>query len=154
MKNPSRVRLSGPLQEFGPGFVVELERLGYSPVGATLLVRLMARVSSWMQAESLVLGGLSDEVVERFLAERRVAGHRDYVTARAMAPLLVYLRGLGVLPPASPSRLSTRAEMLGERFRRYLIVERGLAEGTVIGYIDAVKPFWPGLTMMGWICGT
>ena len=30
MKNPSRVRLFGPLQEFGPGFVGELERLGYS----------------------------------------------------------------------------------------------------------------------------
>lgn len=65
MKNPSRVRLSGPLREFGPGFVGELERLGYSPVGATLQVRLMARVSSWMEAESLVPGGLSDEVAWR-----------------------------------------------------------------------------------------
>jgi len=145
MKDPSRVRLSGPLQEFGPGFVVELERLGYSPVGATLQVRLMAHVSSWMQAEGLVCGELTGEVVERFLAERRAAGYRDYVTARAMAPLLAYLRGLGVVPAASPSRLSTRAEVLGERFRRYLTVERGLAEGTVVGYVDAVKPFLAGL---------
>jgi hypothetical protein len=61
MKDPLRVRLSGPLQEFGPRFVVELERHGYSPLGATLQVRLMARVSSWMQAESLVPGELSDE---------------------------------------------------------------------------------------------
>jgi integrase/recombinase XerD len=145
MKNPSRVRLSGPLQEFGPGFVVELERLGYSPIGATLQVQLMARVSSWLQVEGLVPGGLSSEVVERFLAERRAGGHRDYVSARAMAPLLAYLRALGVVPPASSSRLSTRAEMLGERFRRYLTVERGLAKGTVIGYVDAVKPFLAGL---------
>lgn len=145
MKNPSRVRLSGPLQEFGPGFVGELERLGYSPIGATLQVRLMARVSSWMQAEGLVPGGLSDEVVARFLAERRAAGHRDYVTVRAMAPLLAYLRGLGVLPSASPAQPSTRAEMLGERFRGYLAVERGLAKSTVIGYVDAVKPFLAGL---------
>ena len=35
MVSPLRVRLSGPLEEFGPGFVGELERLGYSPVGAT-----------------------------------------------------------------------------------------------------------------------
>ncbi len=145
MKNPSRVRLSGPLKEFGPGFVGELERLGYSPIGATLQVRLMARVSSWMQAESLVLGGLSDEVVERFLAERRAAGHRDYVSARAMAPLLAYLRELGVVPSASPAQPSTRAEVLGERFRGYLTVERGLARGTVTGYVDAVKPFLAGL---------
>lgn len=145
MKNPSRVRLLGPLQEFGPGFVGELERLGYSPVGATLQVRLMARVSGWMQAEGLVPGGLSDDVVERFLEARRAAGRRDYVTTRAMAPLLAYLRGLGVVPAASSFRPSTTAEMLGERFRVYLSVERGLAKGTVTGYVDAVKPFLAGL---------
>jgi site-specific recombinase XerD len=145
MRNPSRVPLSGPLQEFGPGFVVELERLGYSPVGATLQVRFMARVSSWMQAEGLAPGELSDEVVEGFLDECRAAGHRDYVTARAMAPLLGFLRRLGVMPLASVPRPSTRAELLGERFRGYLSIERGLAKGTVTGYVDAVKPFLAGL---------
>jgi integrase/recombinase XerD len=145
MKDPLRVRLSGPLQEFGPGFVVELEWQGYSLLGATLQMRLMARVSSWMQVEGLACGELSDEVVERFLAERRAAGHRDYVTARAMAPLLGYLRELGVVPSASSTCPSTRAEMLGERFRVYLTVERGLAEDTATGYVDAVKPFLAGL---------
>ena len=64
------------LREFGPGFVGELELQGYSPVGATLQVRLMARVSSWMQVEGLVPGGLSDEAVKRFLvsAARLVTG--------------------------------------------------------------------------------
>jgi site-specific recombinase XerD len=145
MVSPLRVRLSGPLQEFGPGFVVELERLGYSPVGATLQVRLMARVSSWMQANGVACGELSGEVLERFLAGRRLAGHRDYVTAGAVAPLLAYLRGLGLVPSASPVQPSTRAGVLGERFRRYLIDERGLADGTVTGYVDAVKPFLVGL---------
>jgi hypothetical protein len=104
MKDLLRVRLSGPLQEFGAGSVVELERQGYSPLGATLQVRLMARVSGWMQAESLGAGDLSDEIVERFLAECRAAGRRDYVTARAMAPLFGYLREVGVVPSAVASR--------------------------------------------------
>ncbi len=144
MKDPLRVRLSGPLQEFGAGFVVELERQGYSPLGAALQVRLMARVSGWMQAESLGAGDLSDEIVERFLAECRAAGRRDYVTARAMAPLLAYLRALGVAPSASPARPSTRAEVLGERFRAFLAVKPRMAQ-TVTGYVDAVKPFLAGL---------
>ncbi len=62
-----------------------------------------------------------------------------------MAPLLVYLRGLGVVPAASLSCPSTRAELLGERFRAYLTVERGLTKGTVTGYVDAVKPFLAAL---------
>lgn len=141
MKDPSRVRLGGPLKQFGPGFVRELARQGYSPIGATLQVRLMARLSSWMDAESVVVGELTDEVAERFLAERREAGHRDYVTARAISPLLAYLRELGVVPVASLSRPSTGAEVLGERFACYLSVERGLAGRTVTGYVDAIKPF-------------
>jgi hypothetical protein len=118
MKNPSRVRLSGPLQEFGPGFVDELERQGYSPIGATLQVRLMAHVSSWMHAEGLVPWELSDEVVARFLAERRAAGRRGYVTARAMAPLLAYLRELGVVPSASPAQRSGLSGQWAYRSRR------------------------------------
>ncbi|MBA3807607.1 MAG: tyrosine-type recombinase/integrase [Solirubrobacterales bacterium] len=145
MKDPSRVRLSGPLREFGKGFVVELARQGYSPLGATLQLRLMARTSRWLQAEGLRVGQLTDDVVERCLAAQRAAGRRDYVTARAMAPLLAYLRGLGLVAPASPSRPSSRAEELGERFRRYLTVERSLASGTVTGYVDAVEPFLAGL---------
>jgi integrase/recombinase XerD len=42
MKDPSRVRVSGPLEAFAPGFVAELERVGYLPLGATLQLRLMA----------------------------------------------------------------------------------------------------------------
>jgi hypothetical protein len=48
---------------------------------------------------------------------------------------------VGVVPVASPSRPSTRAAMLSERFALYLAVELGLAKGTVVGYVDAVKPF-------------
>jgi len=145
MSDPLRVRLSGPLREFGPGFVDELERQGYSPLGATLQMRLMARVSSRMQAEGLVCAQLSGDVVERVLAERRAAGRRDYVTARAVAPLLAYLRKLGAVPSSPPVPPSTRAEMLGGRFRCYLIGERGLAEETATGYVDAVMPFLAGL---------
>lgn len=112
--------------------LVELERLGCSPVGATLQVRLMARVSSRLQAEGLVPGGLSEEVLDRFLAERREAGYRDYVTPRALASLLAYLRGLGVVPPASSSRLSTRSQSHWSarfRLRRRDVVAAARAQG-------------------------
>src|SRR3954452_6699653 len=142
MHDPSRVRVVGPLAAFVPGFVAELDRVGYSPIGATLQVRLLARASRWMQAEGLDAGALTSAVAERFLAERRAAGHRDYVTARAMAPLLEYLRGLGVVPPPARAPVASSAgELLLERFGEYLAVERGLAEGTVYDYVHAVRPF-------------
>jgi integrase/recombinase XerD len=141
MKDPSRVRVRGPLEAFAPGFVAELGRVGYSPVGATLQLRLMARLSRWMQSEGLGPAGLTGEVVERFSAERRAAGCRDYVTARAMAPLLGYLRGIGVAPAASRPAPMTASGLLLARFEEYLTVERGLTADTVEGYVHAVRPF-------------
>lgn len=141
MHDPSRVRVGGPLERFAPGFVAELARLGYSPIGATLQLRLMARVSGWLEAERLGLDGLSSDVVERFLAVRRAAGYRDYVTPRAVAPLLGYLRGIGVAPREVRAVPLTAIERLLERFGEYLSVERGLTSDTVEGYVSAVRPF-------------
>lgn len=145
MKDPSRVRVSGPLEAFAPGFVAELERVGYSPLGATLQLRLLARLSRWLESEGLGAAGLTEDVVERFLGERRAAGYRDYVTARATAPLLRYLRGLGVASASAPRAPVTAAEVLLERFGEYLAVERGVTAETVEGYVHAVRPFLAGL---------
>jgi site-specific recombinase XerD len=147
MLDPSRVR--GPLEAFAPGFVAELGRLGYSPIGATLQLRLMARVSGWLAAEGLRADELTSEVVERFLAERRAAGHRDYVTARALAPLLGYLRSVGIVSAESRRAARSADELLLERFAEYLAVERGLTAPSVDGYVHAVRPFVAQLSSDG-----
>lgn len=141
MRNPSLVRVSGPLEAFAAGFAEELASVGYSPVAASFQLQLMAHASRWLDGEDLGAGGLTVEAVGRFVAERRAAGYTNYVTARAMAPLLGYLRGLGVAPVSAPSQPGTPAELLLERFGEYLILERGLAAGTVVDYVHAVQPF-------------
>jgi integrase/recombinase XerD len=144
MQDPSRVRVSGPLEVFAVGFVAELARLGYRRVPIVFQLQLMAHASRWLQREGLGADGLTSEVVERFLAERRAAGYTNYVTARAMAPLLGYLRGLGVAPAASPRLAVGTVELLLADYREYLAVERGLTADTIEGYVLAVRPFLDG----------
>jgi integrase/recombinase XerD len=144
MHDPSRVRVSGPLEAFASGFAAELARLGYRRTPATLQLQLMARASRWLAREGLGADALTSEVVERFLAERRAAGYTNYVTARAMAPLLGYLRGLGVAPVASPRVAVGAVEVLLADYRAYLAVERGLTADTIEGYVLAVRPFLDG----------
>ena len=74
------------------------------------------------------------------MAARRAAGYTNYLTPKALAPLLGYLRVLGVVPPPGEPVLSS-AEALLERYRGYLIAERGLAAGTARGYVDLVGLF-------------
>ncbi len=141
MHDPSRVRISGPLEPFAAGFAAELERLGYRRTPATFQLQFMAHASRWLDRERLGPAGLTGEVVERFLEERRVAGYRDRVTWRAMAPLLGYLRGLGVVPPASPRVAVGAVEVLIADYREYLAVERGLTADTIEGYVLTARPF-------------
>jgi hypothetical protein len=108
------------------GFVAELSRQGFQPVTVRKQVGLLAALSDWLAAEGVGASGLSSEVAERFCAARRVAGHRDRVTVRALGPLLGYLRGLGVAPPASTPVPAGPVEELLSGFRRYLERERGL----------------------------
>lgn len=141
MTSPSQVRVRGPLEAFVPGFVEELGGLGYTPVAAVFQLQLMAHASRWLEAAGVGLDALTSDIVERFLAERRAAGYTNYVTSRAMAPLLGYLRALGVAPAAQRAQPDTPAEQLLERFGEYLTIERGVAAGTVVDYVHAVRPF-------------
>jgi len=126
MRDPARVRVAGPLAPYATDFLVGLIAVGYRRASAALQLRLMAHLSRWLGERGLVPAQLPSMEAERFLAARRAAGYRDHCSPKALEPLLGYLRQLSVVPPAEPPVLSA-AELLLERYRGYLIVERGLA---------------------------
>ena len=141
MADMSRVVVPGPLGPFAAGFVDDLWRQGFRPVTVGKHVALLAGLSSWLAAEGVAASGLSSEVAERFCAARRAAGHRTRVTIKALDPLLGYLRGLGVVPPASRPAYAGPVEELLSSFRRYLEQERGLVPAAARGYVEKVRPF-------------
>jgi integrase/recombinase XerD len=104
----------------------------------------MAHLSRWLDGEDVDARSLTAEVVERFLAERRAAGYANHVTPRAMAPMLGYLRGLGVAPAALRPVPVGAVEVLLAGYRAYLAIERGLTADTIEGYVLAVRPFLAG----------
>jgi len=130
----------GPLEPHVTGFADGLLRQGYSRSSAGQHVCFVAHLDRWMQAAQVSVGELSQPVIDRYLAERRAAGYVEYRSLKAMRPLLDYLAPLGVLPVPAEVRPGAVEELLG-RYRGYLLAERGLAEGTVRGYVDFVRPF-------------
>lgn len=144
MRDPSRVRVSGPLEEYASGFAGELARVGYMRDAVACQLWLMAHLSGWLAREGLNAAALTARAVEEFLAFRRAAGHTTLRSPRALEPLLSYLRELGVELPAPVVVAATPVDELLERYRRFLLGERGLAVGTVRGYVDIVRPFLAG----------
>jgi site-specific recombinase XerD len=138
MKEPSRVRVFGPLEPFAEGLIAELEEAGYRPAAAAVQVRVLAHLSRWMQDEDVSPGALREPELERFRH-----GHLALVASvrgAGLAVVLGYLRGLGVVPAEELRSLTAAGELL-EQYRRYLTVERGLTAGTARGYVDIVRPF-------------
>ena len=141
MKDPSRVAVMGPLAPFASAFVEELGRRGYARVSAVAQMQLVAHLSRWMAAEGLAAGELTAAQVQRFAEARRAAGYRHFVRPSALAPLLECLRGLGVTPAADAGALGAPADLLAERYREYLVDERGLAATTVRAYMGVARRF-------------
>ena len=135
-----RSRVRGPLEAYAAGFAKCLLQQGYSRSGAEQHVCFIAHLDRWMSAEGVDLDGLGTEVIERYLAQRRTAGYRQYLSVKALRPLLDHLEPLGVLPTAEPVPPDVVEELLA-RYRDYLLAERGLGSGTVRGYVDWVRPF-------------
>lgn len=148
---PSRVRVTGPLVPYVAGFRAALGLQGYRRNALSDQLRLMAHVSRWLAANGLDVGDLTAERVEEFLVARRAAGYVLWRSAKGVAPLLAYLRGLGVVAVPEPTTPITPAEQLLEEYRVYLVKERGLASGTVAnslhvaGLFLATRPQTPGL---------
>ncbi|MGH3788120.1 MAG: tyrosine-type recombinase/integrase [Pseudonocardiaceae bacterium] len=133
--HPSRMVVTGPLAPYAGGFRDDLGDRGYAVRSVGVQMRVVAQLSAWLEGQALSVGGLSTEVVERFLRARRAAGHRSGVTVRAVAPLLGYLRGLGLVAQPGQRVAETAMAVLLEEFRRYLVEERGLATTSVRAYL-------------------
>ncbi len=137
MADLSRVRVTGPLAPFAAGFAAEL----VAQQSAVQQLRLLAHVSRWLMAEGKDGSALNAAAVEAFAISRWAAGYSTHVMGRSLRPLLVYLRGLGVVPAQEVFAPDGPVEVALARYRRYLLVERGLNAVTARVYVNAVRPF-------------
>jgi integrase len=119
----------------------------------------MARLDRWLVREGLDVAVLATERVESFFRARREAGYATMRTSRSVAPLVGYLRGVGVLIAPQPRVVTGPVETLLRAFRGYLLGERGLVEGTVRCYVRVARLFLSeragpdGLNLGGLVAG-
>ena len=83
---------------------------GYRPRSVRVQLRLLADLSAWLAGEGREPAELTGDDAARFLRGRRERVV-DLTGARALGPLLGYLRGLGVVP-----------ERLGRSYRCQVVV--------------------------------
>jgi site-specific recombinase XerD len=118
------------LAQFEVGFRAELEQTGYTARSACGLVRLLARLSGWLEEEGLSPDALTPQVVADLQA--RFSG---------LGPVVRFLRGIGVVPTADAIGEDTPVERVLGEFRAWLGGERGLAGESVRCYVVHARSF-------------
>ncbi len=137
---PCRVRVIGPLVPHVAGFRSELALQGYRPFALTDQLRVLAHLSRWMAGEGLEPAALDTERIEAFLEARRSQGYTLWISPKGVEPLINYLRGCGVVPPASVPPPS-EVDLLLDEFRAYLLNERGIAPSSTASYLHVARLF-------------
>lgn len=140
MRNVLGARVVGPLEPHAAGFCAELARRGYTGSTRRGWMTLVAHLSGWLAREGLDARGLTAEVARRYTEERAVSGYRAYHSRRSLDTLLSYLREVGAMPAAPPIVL-VGADAQAERFRAYLLSERGLKPDVAAFYVASVRAF-------------
>jgi site-specific recombinase XerD len=129
------------LEVYQAGFEEALACAGYTLLSAANQVRVMRHLSLWLGERDKTAADLVSAVVDKYLADRRAEGHTHRVTLRGFTPLLGYLRELGLAPVAVESVPNGPLAELIERYRRYLVLERGLVPATVRYYLAGARVF-------------
>jgi len=138
--------MAGPLAPFADAYAAELRGRGYTPLTMVNELRQVGRLSRWLEAGGLSAADLGGERVEEFLDWQRAGGrHRSEWSRPGLVCLLDVLRRLGVLAAEGLASLSSPTGLLLASFERYLLTERGLAAGTVGGYVTHARWFLDGL---------
>jgi site-specific recombinase XerD len=133
--------IEGPLAPWALGIAEHLKALGYAPLMTGRHMELAGRLSRFLQRRGLGTRQLTGEVIEEFLRAVRPKGGPARRTPKALAWLVTYLRDIAVVPAPIPPRPQSGAEELVERYRSYLVVERGLAPETVVEYVRTTTHF-------------
>jgi len=137
MASPRRnAGVLGPQVE---GYRTWLTRQGYTQATIRNMLKDLGQVGLWLSDQGLEAELLNEDLMAAFLSARRIAGRRRVPGARAMVPMLCYLRQIGVAGGAQPS-LSPLGELLS-RYRSWMVQERGLATATVLRYENTARRF-------------
>jgi len=137
-------RKPGRLGPFVEGYRVWLLEAGYTPQTVRGMLKVLGHLGRWMAREEVEVGAVDTAAIEEFLASLRAEGLRRVPTVRALGSLVAYLRDVGVMTPEDAVGKAAPVEELVEEYRRWLVVERGLAAATVLRYEVLARRFLTG----------
>jgi site-specific recombinase XerD len=132
----------GPLAPYLDGFLQALLERGYTNSTAMEKIRIVSRLSQWLEGQHLTVNKLSEIAVEEFVSYRKKIGYLDRTSPPTFTQLLSFLRDEDVIPVPAPELVEdSPLSKIESRFSRHLLEERGLSQDSVCNYVPFVRRF-------------
>ena len=128
----------GPLAPYLDAYLKHIEQEGFLPSSAPMQMYAIARFSKWLRDRQFDLYQVDEAAVNRFL--KRDPGVVHSYECATLRRLLAMLRQLGVTV-AKASEPRTCHQRFLDDYRRYLLQERGLAEGSLEYFVRFAEQF-------------
>ncbi len=132
----------GPLGNHLDGFAQRLLQAGYADSTVRDKVRLVAKLSQWLERHRLGVETLDEQQITTFRHELHQREHRachgDGDTLRGLSE---YLRGKGVVQQCAAAPDSSALMQIEHRFAHYLAQERGLSADALRNYLPVIRRF-------------
>src|SRR5713101_5015288 len=106
----TRVRVTGPLTSFAPMLKARLGERGYTPLSTVIVMRLVAHLSRWLDANALGVADLTGGQVELYIAARRAEGRTSALSRCSLDSVLAMLAGAGAPVPQTAAVPATGQE--------------------------------------------
>lgn len=132
-RGPVPLVMTGQLAPYESLLRTELASRDYATASVTDAVRMMRRVSAWMERRELTPARLTSSRVEEFLAFRRAVCQSEPVARRSLGAVIRVLRSAGILPVPAAVGGGAVEELLAD-YGAYLRGERGLATESIRCY--------------------
>jgi site-specific recombinase XerD len=132
----------GPLSgAYLDSFAAGVVELGYASTTVRTQMGVLRECDRWLARQGVGIAELDEEVLKRFVADRRRRGRRHRSDVPTLGRFLAHLRDHGVVPAAEVRLDDSFAARLEDRYETFLKHERGLTLATVVSYRPFIHRF-------------
>ena len=129
----------GPLSKHIDAYSTAQVEQGYGHHSIRQQLLVIGDFSGWLEQRGIAIRNLDSNVIDRFLRLRQQQRQVRRGDPIALNRLLSMLCQKGVVKPARVV-VSARSKAIN-KFRRYLSLERGLSQATLLNYVPVIEQF-------------
>ena len=132
---------AGPIGPQLPSFATLVSQQGYCSMTGWLKVRLVAKLSRWLQQHQVPLSELNETQIAAFFKGRWKRLKRHVGDQTTMALLLRHLRRVNVVPAPPLAAPGSDADLICVDYEGFLLRERSVMPSSAEKYLDVAQRF-------------